>query len=74
MLYLTFSLGLAFTSKQIEPEPAVMGAFSFRKLFGDADFIASGVISFPVGGMKPGRGSKDNTYVGASCRCYLFPS
>jgi centromere protein C len=57
------AVGLAFTAKHIDPEPAVGGAFAFKKLFGDDDFIASGVITFPVGGKKPLKGTKDNTYV-----------
>jgi centromere protein C len=54
---------LAFTAKHVEPEPAIGGEFAFKKLFGDDDFIASGVITFPVGGKKPMKGTKDNTYV-----------
>ena len=49
--------------KHVEPEPAIGGEFAFKKLFGDDDFIASGVITFPVGGKKPMKGTKDNTYV-----------
>lgn len=57
------AVGLAYTAKQIDPEPAAGGAFAFQKMFGDDDFIASGIITFPVGGKKAMKSTKDNTYV-----------
>lgn len=65
--FTTLCLGLVFTSKQVEPSAAGHGSFAYKKLFGDDDFIASGMLTFPVGGMKPTKGTKDNTYVSEVC-------
>lgn len=65
-------LGLAFPAKHIDPEPTNGGGFAFEKLFGDDDFIASGVITFPVGGKKPKKSTKDNTYVPTSLNSRLY--
>ena len=37
--------------------------FKFQKIFGDGEFIAAGQLIIPVGGKKPNKGTKDNTYV-----------
>ncbi len=37
--------------------------FLFQKIFGDGEFIAAGQLIIPVGGKKPNKGTKDNTYV-----------
>ncbi|KAJ7275508.1 Mif2/CENP-C like-domain-containing protein, partial [Mycena haematopus] len=58
---------VAFTAKMFDPAPAnVKGpddAWSFQKIFGDADFMAAGQLVIPVGKRKPGKGTKDNTYI-----------
>lgn len=58
--------GVAFTSKMVTPKPAANNEFMFQKIFGDGDFIAAGQLIIPVGGKKPSKGTKDNTYVGTS--------
>lgn len=63
LLIVASYLGLVYTQKQIDIDDASGGPFSFRKVFGDDDFIASGLITFPIGGHKPHKSSKDNTYV-----------
>jgi centromere protein C len=41
----------------------------YQKVFGEDQFIAAGVVFIPVGGKKPGKHSKDNSYVRRlSCR------
>lgn len=60
--------GIAYTAAMMEPEAAnSTNTFSYQKVFSDDDFIASGVLALPVGGEKPMKGTKDNTYV----RIYL---
>lgn len=55
--------GIAFTSKMVSPKPAANNEFAFQKIFGDGEFIAAGQLLIPVGGKKPSKGTKDNTYV-----------
>jgi len=55
-------LGVAFTSKMLNPRQTANGDWSFQKVFGDADFIAAGVLVIPPKGRKPSKGTKDNTY------------
>lgn len=56
-------LGLAFTAKMIEPKQSTNSDFAFQKVFSDGEFVASGQVVLPVGGKKPSKSSKDNTYV-----------
>ena len=65
-------LGVAFTSKMLDPRPTANGDWSFQKVFGDADFIAAGVLVIPPKGRKPSKGTKDNTYVSSSSDKYLM--
>ncbi|CAE7170056.1 unnamed protein product [Rhizoctonia solani] len=61
------------TGKEVERRIAFPGArvdfntsdgpFSFQKIFGDSDFFAAGVMKIPVGGRKPNKPSKENTFV-----------
>ncbi|KAG6848207.1 hypothetical protein H0H93_002319 [Arthromyces matolae] len=44
-------------------DPVGHNRWSFMKAFGDADFIAAGVLEIPPGGKKPTKQTKDNTYV-----------
>ena len=60
---LSSMLGVAFTSKMLNPRQTANGDWSFQKVFGDADFIAAGVLVIPPKGRKPSKGTKDNTYV-----------
>ncbi|KAJ7022059.1 Mif2/CENP-C like-domain-containing protein [Mycena alexandri] len=58
---------VAFTAKMFDPKPAKVSgpddAWSFEKIFGDGDFMAAGQLVIPVGKRKPGKGTKDNTYI-----------
>jgi centromere protein C len=47
----------------LDPQPTANGDESFQKVFGDADFIAAGVLVIPPKGRKPRRNTKYNTYV-----------
>lgn len=60
-------IGITFTSANVEVQPAGGGEWSFQKIFGDGDFIASGQLHIPPKGRKPSKGTKDNTYA-----CYLY--
>lgn len=43
--------------------PGDANGFKFQKVFGDASFVAAGMLEIPVGGEKPSKPTKDNTYV-----------
>ena len=47
----------------LTPKPAANNDFLYQKVFGDGEFIAAGQLILPVGGKKPSKGTKDNTYV-----------
>ncbi|KAG9121775.1 hypothetical protein FRC07_002129 [Ceratobasidium sp. 392] len=53
---------IAFPGARVEFQPTE-GPFHFQKIFGDSDFFAAGVMKIPVGGRKPNKPSKENTYV-----------
>jgi hypothetical protein len=59
-------LGIAFTSKMVEPKAAAQNEWFFQKVFGDGDFIAAGQLIIPPKSQKPSKGTKDNTYVSPS--------
>ncbi|KAG8741849.1 hypothetical protein FRC10_002359 [Ceratobasidium sp. 414] len=52
---------IAFPGARVEFTPTE-GPFHFQKIFGDSDFFAAGVMKIPVGGRKPNKPSKENTY------------
>lgn len=54
--------GIALTSRMVHPVPAANNNWAFMKVFGDADFIAAGVLVIPPKGRKPSKSTKDNTY------------
>ncbi|KAI0636564.1 Mif2/CENP-C like-domain-containing protein [Trametes polyzona] len=54
---------VAFTAKMVAPKAAAQGSFYFQKIFGDGDFTAAGQLIIPPKGMKPTKGTKDNTFV-----------
>ncbi|KAF9462682.1 Mif2/CENP-C like-domain-containing protein [Collybia nuda] len=54
---------IALTSRMVHPVPAANNDWAFMKVFGDADFIAAGVLVIPPKGKKPSKSTKDNTYV-----------
>ncbi|KAG8708256.1 hypothetical protein FRC11_006615, partial [Ceratobasidium sp. 423] len=53
---------IAFPGARVDFNPSD-GPFSFQKIFGDSDFFAAGVMKIPVGGKKPNKPSKENTFV-----------
>ncbi|KDN35557.1 hypothetical protein RSAG8_11472, partial [Rhizoctonia solani AG-8 WAC10335] len=53
---------IAFPGARVDFSPSD-GPFSFQKIFGDSDFFAAGVMKIPVGGKKPNKPSKENTFV-----------
>ncbi|KAF8593606.1 hypothetical protein BDV93DRAFT_529787, partial [Ceratobasidium sp. AG-I] len=53
---------IAFPGARVEFTPTE-GPFHFQKIFGDSDFFAAGLMKIPVGGRKPNKSSKENTYV-----------
>ena len=55
--------GIAFTSQMVKPKAAANNDWFFQKVFGDADFIAAGLLIIPPQGRKPSKGTEDNTYV-----------
>jgi centromere protein C len=59
-----FFSGIAFPGARVDFNPSD-GPFSFQKIFGDSDFFAAGVMKIPVGGRKPNKPSKENTFVSA---------
>ena len=60
--------GIAFPFAHLQPRD-VMGpdenvlSFKYQKVFGEDQFMAAGVVFVPVGGEKPGKDSRDNSYV-----------
>jgi centromere protein C len=59
--------GIAYTSKMVSLRAAANNDWYFQKIFGDGDFIAAGQLVIPPRGLKPSKGTKDNTYVCLSC-------
>ncbi|CAE6437432.1 unnamed protein product [Rhizoctonia solani] len=53
---------IAFPGARVDFNPTD-GPFCFQKIFGDSDFFAAGVMKIPVGGRKPNKPSKENTFV-----------
>jgi len=54
---------VAFTSQMLDLRPAGDGSFSYQKIFADHEFIAAGQLLVPPGSSKPGKSTKDNTYI-----------
>jgi centromere protein C len=63
-----FPTGIAWTAKMVNPQPVANNTWSFDKIFGDADFIASGQLVIPPNSRKPSKATKDNTYVSQPSR------
>lgn len=57
------TIGVAFPKTRLDPKPVAGSDFKYQKVFGEDQFIASGVVFIPVGGSKPSKQSKDNSYV-----------
>ncbi|KAF9462727.1 Mif2/CENP-C like-domain-containing protein [Collybia nuda] len=55
---------VTFTSKMSKStSPKPYGSWTFHKLFGDEDFIASGYCFIHAGAEKPQKNTRDNTYI-----------
>ncbi|VDC06532.1 unnamed protein product [Peniophora sp. CBMAI 1063] len=54
---------IAFPSSHVQYKAANDEMFFFQKIFGDAEYMAAGQLLIPVGGHKPTKTTKDNTYV-----------
>ncbi|KAG5652126.1 hypothetical protein H0H81_006202 [Sphagnurus paluster] len=54
---------IAFTWKMLNPKQSATDEWKFQKVFGDADFIAGGVIILPPNTRKQTKQTKDNTYI-----------
>lgn len=55
--------GVALPTSRLDPKEVAGSGFRYQKVFGEDQFIAAGVVYIPVGGSKPGKHSKDNSYV-----------
>ncbi|KAG5337289.1 hypothetical protein C0989_009918 [Termitomyces sp. Mn162] len=54
---------IAYTAKNVAKGMVQNNDWSFMKAFGDADFIAAGVLEIPHEKKKPSKQTKDNTYI-----------
>ncbi len=57
--------GIAYPRCKLEPKDVRGAEFKYQKVFGEDQFIAGGVLYLPIGGSKPPKYSKDNSYVSA---------
>ena len=57
-------VGIALPKALLDPKEVLSANFKYQKVFGEDQFMASGVVYVPVGGSKPAKYSKDNSYVG----------
>lgn len=53
---------IACPYSQVRAKPATNSSFSFEKVFGVDEYMASGILEIPVGGSKPTKPTKDNNY------------
>lgn len=57
-------LGVAYPARMLAPKLIEgEGRFRYQKVFGDDTYMAAGTLEIPVGGFKPEKSAKDNTYV-----------
>ncbi|KAG8889719.1 hypothetical protein FRB98_003011 [Tulasnella sp. 332] len=54
---------IAQTAAMMSPKTPADANYSFQKVFMDGEFIAGGILNMPVGGKKPNKGARDNTYI-----------
>ncbi|KAG8856020.1 hypothetical protein FRB96_006587 [Tulasnella sp. 330] len=54
---------IAQTAAMMSPKTPADADYSFQKVFMDGEFIAGGILNMPVGGKKPNKGARDNTYI-----------
>lgn len=55
--------GIAYPKRLLNPSIVSSGDFKYQKIFGEDQFVASGVVYIPVKSSKPAKSSKDNSYV-----------
>ena len=56
-------IGVGFTTRMYQPQMAANNEWKYQRIFADNEFIAAGQMTIPVGGRKPSKSAKDNTYV-----------
>ncbi|KAL7420121.1 mitotic fidelity of chromosome transmission-related protein [Cryptotrichosporon argae] len=54
---------IALPKSLLKPKQVLGSEFLYQKVFGEDIFVASGMVHIPVNGSKPGKPSKDNTYM-----------
>ncbi|KAG8912405.1 hypothetical protein FRC01_005112 [Tulasnella sp. 417] len=54
---------IAQTAAMLNPKHPFNGSYAFQKVFMDGEFVAGGVLEIPVGGKKPSKPARDNTYL-----------
>jgi hypothetical protein len=59
--------GIVCTASMLDLRSAENGMFLFSKFFNDSDFLAAGMVEIPPKSSKPGKHSKDNSYVSLHC-------
>lgn len=61
--FISNCLGVAFTSKMVNPRPTMDNQFMFQKIYSELDYLAGGILMIPAGTEKPSKPAKDNSYV-----------
>lgn len=56
-------IAIAQTAAMLNPKQPLNASYAFQKVFSDGEFVAGGVLEIPVGGKKPSKPARDNTYV-----------
>ncbi|KAG8910471.1 hypothetical protein FRC00_008107 [Tulasnella sp. 408] len=54
---------IAQTAAMLNPKQPLNASYAFQKVFSDGEFVAGGVLEIPVGGKKPSKPARDNTYL-----------
>ncbi|KAG8896295.1 hypothetical protein FRC01_011902 [Tulasnella sp. 417] len=54
---------IAQTAAMLNPKQPLNASYAFQKVFTDGEFVAGGVLEIPVGGKKPSKPARDNTYL-----------
>ncbi|KAG8939162.1 hypothetical protein FRC04_006936 [Tulasnella sp. 424] len=47
----------------LNPKQPLNATYTFQKVISDGEFVAGGVLVIPVGGKKPSKPARDNTYL-----------
>ncbi|KAG8993409.1 hypothetical protein FRB90_000715, partial [Tulasnella sp. 427] len=54
---------IAQTAAMLNPKQPLNASYAFQKVFSDGEFVAGGILEIPVGGKKPSKPARDNTYL-----------